>query len=41
MEEKPTTLANRVIFLHKKDKLAIEHEDEQPTKEPQIICSSG
>ncbi|MDX2129771.1 MAG: helicase-related protein [Chloroherpetonaceae bacterium] len=34
-------LANLVISLREEDKLAIVNEDEQPNKEPQIICSLG
>jgi superfamily II DNA or RNA helicase len=34
-------LANLVISLREEDKLAIVNEDEQPNKEPQIICSMG
>jgi hypothetical protein len=32
-------LASLVISLREEDKLAIVNEDEQPNKEPQIICS--
>lgn len=34
-------LASLVISLREEDKLAIVNEDEQPNKEPQIICSLG
>ena len=34
-------LASLVISLREEDKLAIVNEDEQPSKEPQIICSLG
>ena len=34
-------LASLVISLREEDKLAIINEDEQPDKEPQIICSMG
>jgi hypothetical protein len=34
-------LANLVISLREEDKLVIVNEDEQPNKEPQIICSLG
>jgi superfamily II DNA or RNA helicase len=34
-------LASLVISLREEDKLAIVNEDEQPNKEPQIICSMG
>ncbi len=34
-------LASLVISLREEDKLAIINEDEQPNKEPQIICSLG
>jgi hypothetical protein len=34
-------LANLVISLREDDKLVIVNEDEQPNKEPQIICSLG
>jgi hypothetical protein len=34
-------LASLVISLREEDKLAIVNEDEQPHKEPQIICSMG
>jgi hypothetical protein len=34
-------LASLAISLREEDKLAIVNEDEQPNKEPQIICSLG
>lgn len=34
-------LASLVVSLREEDKLAIANEDEQPFKEPQIICSLG
>ena len=34
-------LAELVVSLREEDKLAIVNEDEQPNKEPQIICSLG
>ena len=34
-------LAALVISLREEDKFAIINEDEQPNKEPQIICSMG
>jgi len=34
-------LASLVISLREEDKLAIVNEDEQPNREPQIICSLG
>jgi hypothetical protein len=34
-------LSSLVISLREEDKLCIVNEDDQPTKEPQIICSLG
>jgi hypothetical protein len=34
-------LAALVTSLREEDKLAIVNEDEQPNKEPQIVCSLG
>ena len=34
-------LASLVISLREEDKLCIINEDEQPNKQPQIICSLG